>query len=144
VVHVPYRGLNPAMNDLVAGHVDFLVTSVIGVLPYVNDGSVRALATFDAARAEQLPDVPTTAELGFPGLTLSNWYGLLAPAAVPAETRARLEQAFVGVIRSKELEPVLKESGVVGGGAAADFERLLKAEFARWPGLLAKLGISGT
>ena len=84
-VHVPYRGLSPAFNDLVAGNIDFIVTSVGGVLPYVESGNVRAIATFDADRAEQLPNVPTTLELGYKDLTLSNWFGYFAQAAMPAD-----------------------------------------------------------
>jgi len=66
ITHVPFRGLGPALNDLLGGHIDVITTSVIAVLPYVEAKTARALAVFDRARSEQLPDVPTTVELGFP------------------------------------------------------------------------------
>lgn len=141
VVHVPYRGLAPAMTDLVAGHVDFLVTSVIGVLPYVKDGSIRAIATFDAERAAQLPDVPSMAELGHPDLTLPNWYGLLVPRGVSEERRVQLEKAIMAILRSDDMRARLSASGVDGEQPAAGFKSLLDAEFSRWPALLKTLGI---
>ena len=82
ITHVPYRGLGPALNDIVGGHIDAITTSVIGVLPYVQGGTARALATFDTERSDRLPDVPTTVELGFPDLVMPQWYGLLAPAGL--------------------------------------------------------------
>ena len=82
ITHVPYRGLGPALNDIVGGHIDAITTSVIGVLPYVQGGTARALATFDTERSDRLPDVPTTVELGFPDLVMPQWYALLAPAGL--------------------------------------------------------------
>lgn len=102
-VHVPYRGLSPAFNDLVAGNIDFIVTSVGGVLPYVESGQVRAIATFDADRAEQLPNIPTTMELGYQNLTISNWFGYFAPAATPPERRKHLETALVEVLNKPKI-----------------------------------------
>lgn len=140
-VHVPYRGLNPAFNDLVAGNIDLMVTSVAGVLPHVQSGSIRALATFDAERAEQLPDVSTTVEFGFRDLTISNWYGLFVVAAVPADKRRQLEGMFLNVLRTRGMQEHLTGSGVYGVQTAAEFKRAVDAEFALWPSLLKRLGI---
>jgi tripartite-type tricarboxylate transporter receptor subunit TctC len=140
-VHVPYRGLNPAFNDLVAGNIDLMVTSVAGVLPHVQSGSIRALATFDAERAEQLPDVSTTVEFGFRDLTISNWYGLFVAAAVPADKRRQLEGMFLNVLRTRGMQEHLTGSGVYGVQTAAEFKRAVDAEFALWPSLLKRLGI---
>jgi tripartite-type tricarboxylate transporter receptor subunit TctC len=140
-IHVPYRGLNPVMNDLVAGHVDFIVTSVIGVLPYVRDGSIRALAAFDSERIRQLPDVPTTAELGFKTLTMTNWFGLLVPVAVPKAQRDQLEKISMSIIRSNAMQERLTEAGVEGAKPAVEFRKLLDEDFARWPAILQTIGI---
>lgn len=107
-VHVPYRGLNPAFIDLVAGNIDFMVTSVAGILQYVQAGSIRALAAFESERAEQLPEVPTTVELGFKDLTISNWYGLFVASAVPADKRQQLEMMLLKVLRSPAVRTSLR------------------------------------
>jgi tripartite-type tricarboxylate transporter receptor subunit TctC len=139
--HVPYRGLNPAFIDLIAGNIDFMITSVTGVLQYVHAGSIRALAVYDTDRAEQLPDVPTAPELGYKELTLSNWYGLLTGSGVPSERRAQLESLFLASLRSPEVQRQLSGLGVSGVQPAAEFKRTLDADFARWPALLKKLAI---
>jgi tripartite-type tricarboxylate transporter receptor subunit TctC len=140
-VHIPYRGLNPAFTDLIAGNIDFMVTSVAGVLPHVQAGRIRALATFDAERAEQLPEIQTTVELGFKDLTISNWYGLFVAAAVPAEKRQQLEEMFLKVLRSQVVQDHLTASGVYGVQPAEEFKQAVTAEFALWPVLLRQLGI---
>jgi tripartite-type tricarboxylate transporter receptor subunit TctC len=140
-VHVPYRGLNPAFTDLIAGNIDLMVTSVAGVLPHVQAGRIRALATFDVERAEQLPDIPTTVELGFKDLTISNWYGLFVAAAVPAGKRSQLEDMFLKVLRSPVVQDHLTAGGVYGVQGAAQFKQAVDAEFALWPALLKQLGI---
>lgn len=139
--HVPYRGAEPALTDLVNGHIDFVVTSVIGVLPHIQDGRVRPLATFDAERAEQLPDLPTTVELGFQDLTLSNWFGLFVPASTPAESRRELEAVLVAVVRSAKIQGQLVNAGVTGVKGAEAFAMDINDEFKKWPPILRRLGI---
>ena len=96
ITHVPFRGLGPALNNLLGGHIDLITTSVIGVLPYVEAKTARALAVFDSERSEQLPDVPTTVELGYPDLVMPQWYGLLAPAGLPAGRAGHARAAGAG------------------------------------------------
>src|SRR5262249_56788735 len=112
MTHVPFRGLGPALNNLIGGHIDAITTSVIGVLPYVEAKTARALATFDTERSDRLPDVPTTVELGFPDLVMPQWYGLLAPAGLPAETRRTIETQVLAVLRSPEVEAQLAASRI--------------------------------
>ena len=142
MTHVPYRGLGPVFNDLVGGHIDSITTSVIGVLPYVTSKQARALATFDTERAEQLPDVPTTAELGYRDLVMPQWYGLLAPAGLAADVRKTLESQALTVLRSPEVVKQLALSGVANPKGTADFRALLNAEYKRWPAILPKIGIT--
>jgi tripartite-type tricarboxylate transporter receptor subunit TctC len=141
MTHVPFRGLGPALNNLIGGHIDAITTSVIGVLPYVEAKTAVALATFDTERSDRLPDVPTTVELGFPDLVMPQWYGLLAPAGLPAEVSRRIESEVLSVLRSGDVVAQLAASGVAGPKGAADFKLLLDAEFKKWPPLIAKLGI---
>ena len=140
-VHVPYRGLNPAFTDILGGQIDYIITSVTGVLPYVQTGKVRALAVFEAERAEQLPEIPTTGELGFPNLILSNWYGIFTQAAVPPERRKDLEATLMQVLRSPKVREQMLAAGVTDPQNAADFKKSVDADFARWPKLLSGMSI---
>ena len=142
ITHVPYRGLGPALNDIVGGHIDAITTSVIGVLPYVQGGTARALATFDTERSDRLPDVPTTVELGFPDLVMPQWYGLLAPAGLPADVRKAFEAQVLAVLRSPEVVKQLATSGVADPKGTMELQAILDADFKKWPALLPKLGIT--
>jgi tripartite-type tricarboxylate transporter receptor subunit TctC len=141
ITHVPFRGLGPALNDLIGGHIDVITTSVIGVLPYVESGSARALAVFDRARSAQLPDVPTTGELGYPDLVMPQWYALLGPAGLPGAVRASLESQALAVLRSPEVAALLAMSGVADPKGARELQAVLDADFKKWPLLLPQLGI---
>src|SRR5215467_9574974 len=141
MTHVPFRGLGPALNNLIGGHIDAITTSVIAVLPYVEAKTARALATFDAERSDRIPDVPTTVELGFPDLVMPQWYGLLGPAGLPPEVRQAIESQVLEVLRSDEVVTQLAASGVAGPKGAAEFKRMLDAEFSRWREFIPKLGI---
>jgi len=141
ITHVPFRGLGPALNNLLGGHIDIITTSVIGVLPYVEAKTARALAIYDTERSEQLPDVPTTVELGYPDLVMPQWYGLLGPGGMPADIKRTIETQVLSVLRSPDVVAQLSSSGVSGPKGADQFRALLDAEFKRWRVLIPKLGI---
>jgi tripartite-type tricarboxylate transporter receptor subunit TctC len=141
MTHVPFRGLGPALNSLLGGHIDLITTSLIGVLPYVEANTARALAVYDTERSEQLPDVPTTVELGYADLVMPQWYGLLAPAGMPPDLRSTLETQVLAVLRSPEVAAQLAVSGVAGPKGAGELKTLLDLEFKRWPVLIPKLSI---
>jgi tripartite-type tricarboxylate transporter receptor subunit TctC len=140
-VHIPYRGLAPAFTDILSGQIDYIITSVTGVLPYVQNGQVRALAVFETERAEQLPDIPTAGELGFSELVLSNWYGIFTQAAVPAVRRKELEDILMNVLRLPKVSEQLIAAGVTGPQNAAEFKKSVNADFARWPALLNRISV---
>lgn len=142
LTHVPYRGLGPALNDIVGGHIDAITTSVAGVLPYVQSGAARALATFDTERSDQLPDLPTTVELGLSELVMPQWYALLAPAGLDADVRKTIEAQVLAVLRSPEVAKQLATSGVANPKGSAELQAMLAIEFKKWPVLLPKLGIT--
>ena len=133
IVHVPYRGAAPAMNDLIAGHVPMLFDNMPAVLPQVQGGKVRALAVAGATRAAALPDVPTVAQSGVPGFEASAWFGLVAPAQTPAPVLARLTEEVAKALKSPDIVERFRElgadPGTVGGKAFGDF---LAAETDKW------------
>jgi tripartite-type tricarboxylate transporter receptor subunit TctC len=140
--HVPYRGAGPALNDLLGGHLDLIVADTPVLLPLVNSHAVRPLALFAPQRSPLVPEVPTTAELGYPQIVMENWYGVFAPAGLPAPLRTSLEKALLDVIAA----PVIKERFDAGGLSApmdgAGFAARLAADVAYWGPAVKKLGIN--
>jgi tripartite-type tricarboxylate transporter receptor subunit TctC len=141
--HVPYKGVAPALNDLLGGHIQLLSADLPVLEPLVKSGKVRALALLARERTPLLPELPTSAELGYPGILLSNWYGMLAPAGVPAEVQATLEKAMLEAMKSPMVSQRLAAGGVAGGTDAKEFAHRLVQETAYWGPELKKLGISG-
>lgn len=131
--HVPYKGAGPAVNDLVGGHIDFMVTTIPSVIGLVGDGTLTALAVTGKDRFPELPEVPTVAESGLPTYTASAWYGLLGPKGLPQEVQDRLATATAETLADPEFIAKLKNDGGVPsaltGQAFADF---MAAERARW------------
>ena len=103
--HVPYRGFGPAMNDLLGDHIQFMSADLPVLEPMVKGGKVRALALFATERSPLLPDVPTSVELGYPGMIMGNWYGMLAPAGTPASVQAELEKAMMEAMKTERRLP---------------------------------------
>ena len=141
--HVPYRGAGPAINDLIGGHVDFLIADLPVLLPQVSNNAVRPLALFASERSAFLPSVPTAKELGFPDLLMENWYGLFAPAGVPPDVQAALERAVLDVLSSPAVKERLAAGGMFGTQGRAGFRTRLERDFASWAPQIRKLGIVG-
>ena len=99
IVHVPYRGAAPAVQDLLAGQVQLVVLDVSVLLPHIRSGNIKPLAATSKTRSALLPDVPTTAEVGLPTVLSDNWYGLAAPAGVPQAVLDHIHAAAVAVLR---------------------------------------------
>jgi tripartite-type tricarboxylate transporter receptor subunit TctC len=132
IVHIPYRGAAPAINDLMAGTVDFVNADVPILRSYVKDGRIKALVIYDTKRSPLLPDVPTAVEAGLPGLMMSNWYGVLVPAGTPPEAKKRIEDALAKVVRQPEVAARLAEAGFINPRDAVGFKALLDSGFDRW------------
>jgi tripartite-type tricarboxylate transporter receptor subunit TctC len=107
MVHVPYRGVAPAITDLIAGRVDFLFSSPISALAHVEDGKLRILAITGDARSPILPQVATMTELGYPSVNLRQWFGIVAPRGTPAAVVRKLNDEFIKAVRSKEVSGML-------------------------------------
>jgi tripartite-type tricarboxylate transporter receptor subunit TctC len=142
MTHVPYRGAGPAVTDMLAGNVDLMIADTPVLVPQVRAGRMRALAVFGNARTPLLPEVPTAPELGQPSLVMENWYGVLAPAGVPAARRAALEGAILASMARPEVAERLATAGLQGGTGTAGFRAQLARDTATWPPLLRRLNIS--
>jgi tripartite-type tricarboxylate transporter receptor subunit TctC len=143
ITHVPYRGAAPAITDLLGGHIDMLNADLPVLLPLVQAGKVKALAVFSPGRTPLLPDLPTTKELGFPGLVMENWYGVLLPAGTPASERDRLEKALFAVIAAPDVQARFAKDGTHGALDHQAFAAMLSRQFAEWPERIKALGITG-
>ncbi|HYC48610.1 MAG TPA: tripartite tricarboxylate transporter substrate binding protein [Burkholderiales bacterium] len=132
-IHVPYKGVAPAIVDLVSGQVQALISTMPSATPHIKSGRVRALAVASAKRAPSLPQVPTFQESGFPGFEASAWNAVLAPAGTPDEIIRRLNGAIVKIVHSPEIRERLEAQGAVAiGDSPEEFGRYLKAEVAKW------------
>ncbi|MBK6008625.1 tripartite tricarboxylate transporter substrate binding protein BugE [Ramlibacter ginsenosidimutans] len=111
LLHVPYKGAGPAMNDALAGQVDAITDNLPSALPHIQAGKLRALAVLSEKRSPALPDVPTYAELGFPEMGGGGWFGVVAPAGTPPEIVARLNAAFHKAMQNPEFVRRMADSG---------------------------------
>jgi tripartite-type tricarboxylate transporter receptor subunit TctC len=144
IVHVPYKGNAPALNDLVGGHVDLVFNGLTSALPPIKAGKLRPLATTSLARAGALPEVPTLDELGMKGFQAVGWNGLSAPARTPKEVIMRINADVLKVIRSPQLAERLKAEGSDPVGSSPEqFAAFLREETARWSKVIKFAGIQG-
>jgi tripartite-type tricarboxylate transporter receptor subunit TctC len=111
ITHVPYKGAAPAIVDLLGGQIDLAFLNLPPLLPHIHSGALRALAVARLQRAEQLPEIPTLDELGYPGFDVTTWYGLSAPAGTPAEITDKLAGAFATVLGSPDVKAKLATQG---------------------------------
>ncbi len=142
ISHVPYRGAAPAINDLLGGHVDMLNADFPVLLPLVKANSIKALALFGAERSPLLPEVPTTAELGYPSVVMENWYGVFLPAGTPPVVREKLEKALFAVLEIPSVKEWLADNGMHGTLGSEAFKVRLAKEFPYWQDTIKKLGIT--
>jgi tripartite-type tricarboxylate transporter receptor subunit TctC len=133
ITHIPYRGAAAAVTGLMAGEVDAMFENLPSVLGQIRGGNVRALAVTTRTRSKALPDVPTLAESGMPDFDVSAWYGLAAPAGVPADIMGRLEKALDAVSRDAEIVTAMERSGaLVGFVNTAGTATFMSADAAKW------------
>jgi tripartite-type tricarboxylate transporter receptor subunit TctC len=141
-VHVPYKGGAPALNDLVAGQISFMIENVPGTMPFVKGGKLRALAITSAQRSPLEPALPTMAESGVPGYEVVGWQGLFAVAGTPPETVARLQAEVAKVLRLPEVRERLAALGAEPvGSTPEEFGAFIRAERTRWGRIIREKGI---
>ncbi|MBL6077927.1 tripartite tricarboxylate transporter substrate binding protein [Belnapia sp. T18] len=128
MLHAPYRGGGPALADVVAGHLLLMFGNASSTLPFVREGSLRAIAVTSAARAAYLPEVPAIAET-LPGFAIDEWYGVLGPGGMPSAVAERLNAAFMDIVTQPAERARLLEGGAeVAGGTVEDFRRFMAEE----------------
>jgi len=141
LVHVPYKGAAPAVNDLLGGQVQMGIFDVPVLLGHIRSGKLKALAVTSATRAPTLPDVPTTAEGKYPNVTSDNWYGLIVPAATPADVQKRLHAAAVTALQSASLkDQYSRVGGIASPGSPQEFAAFLAAEQTKWSQVVSAIG----
>jgi tripartite-type tricarboxylate transporter receptor subunit TctC len=141
MTHVPYRGATPALTDLLAGHLDFVVDNMGNVLQYVRDGKLRALAVGNAKRIAELPEVPTLAGT-YPGFVASSWFAIVAPPGTPAPIAEKLSAAMAEAVHEPDVLSRLHDLGAEpGGDTPAATGVFLKHEAERWRKVIVEAGI---
>ena len=142
VVHVPYKGGAPALADLVAGQLSFMIENVPGTLPFVKDGKLRALAITSRQRLPLVPEVPTMIEAGVADYEMIGWNGIFLPKGTPAEITTRLNADLVKVLGTGEMKEQLGKLGAEPvGSTPAAFAAFVQAESRRWGKIIKDLGI---
>ena len=133
IVHIPYRGTGPQLQDLLAGRTEASSAGTPPLLPHVRGGRLKAIAVGMSERIAALPDVGTVAEQGYPGFETSQWYGLIAPAGTPPEVVQKIAQHATQALRSGPITARFANDNALGaGGTPADFARFIQKEQERW------------
>lgn len=142
IVHVPYKGAAPAVNDLLGQQVQLAFFDLPVLLPQVRAGKLKAIAVGSRERAPSLKDVPTTAELGFPQVQAENWYGMVAPIATPPAVVARLHQVTVAALRDPGVREKLSSQGLNLVGNTPDaFTAYIRSEIEKWAKVAKAAGL---
>ena len=133
IVHVPYRGLGPALIDLVADRIQIVFSDMAGLLPYVQSGKLRALAVTSSQRWRDLPELPTMSEAGVPGYDATSWYGILGPANLPKDIVSSLNKVLQTILTNPDTVKKFATLGVEPvTGSPSDFEAYMTAEIKKW------------
>jgi tripartite-type tricarboxylate transporter receptor subunit TctC len=141
LVHVPYKGMAPAMADLLAGHIGMTVDVLGNALPHIKAGRLKALGVASETRIPELPDVPTIAET-FPGFIFTEWFALVAPPKTRPEIAAKLSQAIAETLRLPEVAQRFRDFSVTPlGTSPLETAAFLKKETERWRQFIASAGI---
>ena len=142
MVHVPYKGVGPAMTDLFAGRTSILMTTPISLLPHFRSGKLRALAVTGATRMPNLPDVPIAAD-AVPGYVVTSWYAVFAPGATPRKVIGTLNASLDKVIHTGDLRKDFQRNGIeITGGGPERLARIVRDDYDRWSIVVKNAGIT--
>lgn len=143
ILHVAFKGTTPALNDVLGGNVPMMFSNLPGVLPQIRSGKLVALGVTDTARAAAAPEVPTLAEQGVPGVVVTSWYGLLAPAGTPADVAEQLARDAQDILAQPEVRERLNGQGLSGWNLrTTDFAAHIRTETADWAKVIKARGIA--
>ena len=141
IVHVPYKGAAPALQDVIAGHDQMMFATAASVVGHIEGGRVRALAVTTLKRTQVLPDVPTMDESGLKGFDASTWHGLVAPAGTPPQVIALLHDAAVKALNDPGVQASLGKLGVdIVGDTPQEFQTYIKSEIPKWTAIVKASG----
>ena len=141
LIHVPYKGAAPALQDVIAGHVQMMFATASSVVPHIRDGKVRALGVTTLRRSAVLPDIATIDELGIKGFDATTWHGLVAPARTPKEVVAALNRALAAALVDRAVKKSLGDLGVdIAGGTPDEFAAYIKSEIPKWTAIVKASG----
>jgi tripartite-type tricarboxylate transporter receptor subunit TctC len=145
IVHVPYRGAAPAINDLLGQQVQMTFLDLPVILPHIKAGTLRPIALGARARAPTAPDVPTTAEVGMPDLLIENWYGMIAPAKTPEKIVATLNRIANEAMADPGVKQKLADQGLtVAGDTPEHFRGFIETEATKWAKVIKDAGVETT
>jgi tripartite-type tricarboxylate transporter receptor subunit TctC len=143
ITHVPYRGAGPAMLDVIAGNVQMTVATPPSLMQFVQQGKMRALAVAAKKRIPQMPDVPTSAEAGFPGFELEAWIGIFAPSATPPAIVSALNDAARTTLQNPQVKMALEKSGVeLRYMNSAQFDTVIRKDIQYWSKVIKTANIT--
>jgi tripartite-type tricarboxylate transporter receptor subunit TctC len=143
VVHVPYRGAAPAINDLLGQQVQMTFLDLPVILPHIKAGALRPIALGARERSPTAPDVPTTAEVGMPDLLIENWYGMIAPAGTPPAIVATLNRVATQAMADPGVKEKLADQGLtVAGDTPEHFREFIGSETAKWAKVIRDAGLA--
>ena len=144
VVHVPYKGSSPALQDVVGGHVQFMFSDVPPARPLIDAGKVRALGVTTAERVKAIPDVAPLAEVGIPNFNTASWHSISTAAGVPQEIVDKLANELRAIMADSEVQQLLSNEGAIPqvSPSPAEFKRFVESEIVRWGELVEKAGIT--
>jgi len=144
LTHIPYKGSSMSINDLIGGRVMLSMDSLVQSAPHIKSGRLRALAVLGPKRSPLLPEVPTMQEAGVAGYSLTNWFGLLAPAATPKEIVSQIHRDVVRVLKDPEIVKRIGDLGAdVVGNTPEEFGAAMRAESQQWAEIIKAVGIKG-
>jgi tripartite-type tricarboxylate transporter receptor subunit TctC len=142
MVHVPYRGENLVINDMLGGHVDVFFGNIAPVLPHYRDGKLKVLAVADVKRAAAIPDVPTAAEAGLPRFVSTSWFAVAGPPKMPPALAQRIAADFADVLKLPDVQTKFRSLGAEPVGATpAETAAFVASETARWREVIARNNI---
>ena len=143
ITHVPYKGGSPQLIDLMGGHIHSGFVALPVIAPHARSGKVRLLAVTTAKRSPTIPAVPSLAEAGLAGFDVSQWYGVVLPAATPADITGRLQSDIVEVVRTSDLRTRMAEMGAEPvGSSAPQFGEFIRAEIAKYQKIVKETRIT--
>jgi len=141
IVHVPYKGSAPALQDVIAGHDQMMFATTSGAMGFITSGQVRALAVTTLKRTAVLPDIPTIDELGIRGFDATTWHGLVAPTGTPKDIVDTLNRAAIAALHDPEVRQALGALGVdIAGSTPEEFGAYIKSEIPKWAAIIKASG----